>query len=207
MDSPADSPTSTSLLARLRNAPTDQAAWRQFVRRYGGQVHGWCRHWGLQEADAEDVTQTVLLKLADKMRTFKYDPARSFRGWLRTLAHHAWSDFLDARKRPGGGSGDTEVLRLLETVEARDDLAKHLEEEFDRELFEEAAARVRLRVQPHTWEAFRLLAVEGLSGAAAAEKLGMKMATVFVARSKVQQMIQEELRKLDPPGPSGSEDT
>src|SRR5881409_1150777 len=118
MDMPADSPTSTSLLGRLRNAPTDQAAWREFVRRYGGQIYGWCRHWGLQESDAQDVTQDVLLKLAAKMRAFTYDPARSFRGWLRTLAHHAWSDFLESRRRPGRGSGNAQVLEVLQSLEA-----------------------------------------------------------------------------------------
>jgi RNA polymerase sigma-70 factor (ECF subfamily) len=194
-----DSPTSTSLLARLRNAPTDQQAWNSFVNRYGPQVCGWCRQWGLRDADVDDVTAAVMLKLCQKMRTFTYDPSRSFRGWLRTLAHHAWRDFVDARHRPGAGTGDSGVQGLLETQEARDDLAKHLEAEFDRELLDEATARVRLRVQPHTWEAFRLLAVEGLSGAEAAGRLGMKVATVFVARSKVQKMLQEEVRRLDPP--------
>jgi RNA polymerase sigma-70 factor (ECF subfamily) len=201
MDRAPDGSTSASLLARLRAAPADQAAWQEFVRRYGGQVYGWCRHWGLQEADAQDVTQDVLLKLADKMRTFAYDPARSFRGWLRTLAHHAWRDFLDGR-RPGGGTGDAQVAELLASVAAGDDLLKQLGEEFDRELLEEASARVRLRVAPHTWEAFRLLAVEGVSGADAGRRLGMKVATVFVARSKVQKMIQEEVRRLDPPDPA-----
>ena len=52
MDLSAGSPTSASLLARLGDAPRDQAAWRQFVQRYGGQIYGWCRHWKLQEADA-----------------------------------------------------------------------------------------------------------------------------------------------------------
>ena len=67
-------------------------------------------------------------------------------------------------------------------------------------------ARVRLRVQPRTWQAFHLLAVEGRSGAEAAERLGMKVATAFVARSKVQKMIQDEVRKLEGRGPEGRED-
>jgi RNA polymerase sigma-70 factor (ECF subfamily) len=66
------------------------------VDRYGPQIHAWCRRWGLQETDARDVTQTVLLQLASKLRTFTYDPAQRFRGWLKTLTHHAWSDFLAA---------------------------------------------------------------------------------------------------------------
>ena len=198
MDSSSDSRTSPTLLARLQRAPTDQAAWGEFVDRYGTRIYGWCRQWKLQEADACDVTQDVLFKLSERLRTFRYDPARSFRGWLRTVAHHAWNDFVAARPRTVGGGHDSDILQQ---VEARQDLLQRLEEQFDQELFEEAAARVRLRVEPHTWEAFRMLALEGCSGAEAAGKLGMKVATVFVARSKVQKLLRQELAKLDDPVP------
>jgi RNA polymerase sigma-70 factor (ECF subfamily) len=193
----SDSRTSITLLARLRHAPADQMAWSQFVQRYGPKIYGWCRHWGLQESDAEDVTQDVLLKLAEKMRTFTYDASGSFRAWLKTLTHHAWQDFLVSRRRAGAAQGGTEHLETLRTATAREDLLQRLEEEFDCELLEAATARVRLRVQPHTWEAFRLLALEGRSGAETAEQLGMKVATVFVARSKVQKILQEEMRLLE----------
>src|SRR5438270_11415612 len=122
MSATNDSATRITLLGRLRRDPTNEAAWSEFVTHYGGKIFGWCRKWGLQEADAQDVTQIVLLKLAQKMRAFAYDPAKSFRAWLKTLAHHAWSDFLESRQRPGLGSGDSRVQGVLSTVEARDDL-------------------------------------------------------------------------------------
>src|ERR1700720_3945374 len=116
-----ESETKVTLLGRLRRDPTNQAAWGEFVEHYGRRVYDWCRKWKLQDADAEDVTQTVLLKLADKMKTFAYDPTRSFRGWLKTVAHHAWVDFQESRGRPGRGSGDSQVGELLDSVAARDD--------------------------------------------------------------------------------------
>jgi RNA polymerase sigma-70 factor (ECF subfamily) len=116
---------------------------------------------------------------------------------LKTVTHHAWRDFVDGRRRTQSGSGDTQVLEMLQTVQAGDNLVEQLDDEFARELLDEALARVRVRVQPHTWQAFHLLAFEGLSGAEAASRLNMKIATVFVARSKVQKMIHEELRRLD----------
>ena len=188
--------TSGTLLSRVRS-PLDQEAWNKFVELYGRRIYGWCRQWGLQEADAEDVTQDVLLRLARKMRGFAYDPSRSFRGWLRTLTHHAWSDFLLDRKRPGAGSGDRQVMQALEQAEARDDLTRRLDEEFTHALLEEASARVRLRVQGHTWEAFRLLALEGLPVAEVAARVRLQVAMVYVARSKVQKMLQDEVRKLE----------
>jgi RNA polymerase sigma factor (sigma-70 family) len=191
--------TSPSLLGRLRQETKDDVAWMEFVRRYGAQILQWCRKWKLQEADAQDVTQTVLVKLADKMRTFTYDPSRSFRAYLKTLTNYALCDFLESRKRPGAAAGGSVALEILQTVEAREDLVQQLHSAFDQELLEEAMERVQARVEPHTWEAFRLTAIEGLAGAAVAEQLSMKVATVFKARSKVQQMLQEEVRNLDEP--------
>ena len=194
-----ESKTSATLLARLRQVPADQAAWAQFTERYGRKIYAWCRRWNLQGADAEDLTQDVLLRLAEKMQTFVYDPAKSFRAWLKTVARHAWSDHWSGRKAVVAAGG-SQALELLQTVEAREDLVRRLEEEFDRELLDEAMARVRLRVMPRTWEAFDRTALQGQSGAEAAQALGMKVATVFVARSKVQKMLQEEMQELEDPG-------
>ena len=196
MDRAPESRTRATLLIRLRQVPADQAAWGEFAERYGRKIYGWCRQWNLQEADAQDVTQTVLLKLVDKMQTFVYDPARSFRAWLRTVARHAWSDFWDGRGR-AVAAGGSQAAEILSTVEAREDLMKRLEDEFDRELLDEALARVRQRVTPRTWRAFEMTALEGRSGAETAQAVGMKVATVFVAKSKVQKLLQEERRKLE----------
>ena len=43
----------------------------------------------------------------------------------------------------------------------------------------------------------RLTALEGLPGAAAAQRLQMKVANVFVAKSDVQKMLREEMAKLE----------
>ncbi len=194
--------TSASLLRRVREGPEDRAAWDEFVARYGPRILAWCRRWQLQESDAQDVTQEVLLQLVDKMRRFQYDPGRSFRAWLKTLVHHAWQDFLDRRRRAGLGSGDSAVLEQLGTVEARENLEQQLQELFDREVLEEAMARVRRRVAPHTWEAFRLLTFEGLSGAEVAPRVGMQVTMTYVARSKVQKMLREEIEALEGGGAS-----
>lgn len=192
--------TRASLIARIRMNPDDQAAWAEFVEIYGRRIVRWCLRWGLQEADAEDIAQTVLIRLARVMPEFKYDPSKSYRAWLKTLTHHAWSDFLAARRGAAAGRGADSGVdgQLLESVEARDDLAKQLEEEFDQELLRLAMERARARVEPRTWRAFEMLAVEGRSGAEVARELDMKVATTYVHRGNVQKLIQAELAKLDP---------
>jgi RNA polymerase sigma-70 factor (ECF subfamily) len=189
--------TRVTLLGRLRQDPTDQAAWDEFVERYGRHIYRWCRQWKLQDADAEDVTQEILVKLARKLRDFAYDPSRRFRGWLKTVAHHAWRDFVDDRRRAQAVAGDRRLQELIQTLEARADLVHKLEEAFDLELLEAAKVRVRLRVAPHTWEAFRLVALEGLPAAEVAARVGLQVAMVYVAKGKVQKLLQEEIRELE----------
>jgi RNA polymerase sigma-70 factor (ECF subfamily) len=173
------------------------------VGQYGPRIYGWCRRWGLQETDAQDVTQNVLLRLARRLRDFSYDPSRSFRAWLKTLAQRAWIDFLEDRRGGDVGTGDSHVLDLLDSVEARQDFLAQLDEEFDRELFEQALTRVRLRVAPQTWEAFRLTALEGLSGAEAARQIPMRVGQVFVAKGRFLKLLQAELEQLGYTGPPG----
>jgi RNA polymerase sigma factor (sigma-70 family) len=189
--------TRFTLLSQLRQNPSDQAGWGEFVERYGRHIYRWCRQWDLQDADAEDVTQDILVKLTHKLRAFAYDPSRSFRGWLKTVTHHAWRDFEDARRHAQTAGGDRQAQEMMLTLEAREDLTHKLEEAYDLELLEAAKARVRLRVAPHTWEAFQLVALEGLPVAEVAARVHLQVAMVYVAKSKVQKMLQEEIAKLE----------
>jgi RNA polymerase sigma factor (sigma-70 family) len=189
--------TRLSLLSLLRQEPSDQAGWDQFVDRYGPHIYRWCRKWRLQDADAKDVTQTILVKLTQKLRAFTYDPSRSFRSWLKTVAHNTWRDFEVGCRHPQPAAGDGDVEDLMLSVEAREDFTQKLEEAFDMELLEAAKIRVRLRVAPHTWEAFRLIALENLPATAVAARVNMQVAMVYVAKSKVQKMLQEEIVKLE----------
>lgn len=188
--------TSVTLIGRLRDQPADGTAWQEFTERYRPRIYSHCLACGLQGADAEDVTQSVLLRLVAKMPEFSYDPTQSFRAWLRAVTRNILSDFLAERQRLQG-SGDSAIVRVLDNLEAREGLARELEAEFDRELLDEALKRARPRVPDEQWEAFRLTALEGHSGAEAAAQLGMLVATVYTAKSKVQKLVREEIRRLE----------
>jgi RNA polymerase sigma factor (sigma-70 family) len=190
----SDSRTQRTLLERLaQSGGRNQAAWSEFVDRYGRKIYGWCLRWRLQDADAQDVTQIVLLKLAQRMKDFTYDPGRSFRAWLKTVTHHAWQDYVDSRRTATLTAGGDR----LDSVAAREDLSRELERLFDLDLLETAMQRVRLRAAPHTWMAFSMTAVEGIPAPEVARRLGMKIARVYAARSTIQQRLQEECRLLE----------
>jgi RNA polymerase sigma-70 factor (ECF subfamily) len=193
------SSTDVSLILRLGRDPSDQGAWEAFVDRYGPKIYAWGRACRLQDADAEDVTQAVLTRMAVRMRRFAYDPSQSFRGWLRALVRNACRDCLADRRHTLGaeGAGGTDEAEAILNLAAHDDLARRLEAEYDLELLEEAERRVRKRVAPHTWEAYRLTAIEGLSGAEAAARLGVRITAVYVSRSNVTKQLKGEIQALE----------
>jgi RNA polymerase sigma-70 factor (ECF subfamily) len=160
-------------------------------------LYRWCRSRNLQEANIEDVIQNVLVKLARRWRDFRYDGTQSFRAYLKTLARYAWCDLLADRQQAAQGTGGSHFLHELNSLEARDDLAKQLAEQFDLELLERAKQEVESLVEPQTREALRFTAQEGLSGAEVAARLNMSVTAVFEARSRVQQMLRE---RVEPEG-------
>ena len=108
--------TSLTLMQQLRANPRDSDAWSTFLHTYGPRIDAWCRRWKLQEADVQDVTQNVLLKLAKQFERFEYNPDSSFRSWLRTVTEHALSDFVATHKQT---NTVTSVPNVLFSQEAR----------------------------------------------------------------------------------------
>jgi RNA polymerase sigma factor (sigma-70 family) len=195
MPADRDADTSLTLLERLQKNPDDPQAWTLFIERYQPRIRRWCVTWGLQDSDADDVAQNVLVKLFAALRKFQYDPSRSFRAWLKTVTQHAWSDFVAARRRdPGQIAGQIDTI--ADSAEAQSDLERQIEDGFDLELSEIAKHRIKGRTKPANWEAFQLTAIEGLSGAEAARKLGIPVGHVFVAKHRVQKLLQEEVQIL-----------
>ena len=58
-------------------------------------------------------------------------------------------------------------------------------------------ARIEMRVNPTTWEAFRLTSIEQQSGKDVAAALRIPVAHVYVYKQRVQDLLKEEIRKLD----------
>jgi RNA polymerase sigma-70 factor (ECF subfamily) len=193
-DSPA---TRASLLVRLRD-PRDGGAWSEFVDVYAPLVYRFCCKQGLQDADAADLTQDTLRSVAGAIGRLDYDPARgSFRGWLFTIVRNRLRDFLQKRGRQDHGTGDTAMLDWLEQQPDRSDrLAGEWEREYDRQLLLIAAERIRRQFQEQTWQAFWRTAVDGESGKDVARALGLSVAAVYLAKSRVMARLKEAVGRL-----------
>jgi RNA polymerase sigma-70 factor (ECF subfamily) len=175
----------------VSRSSADTAAWDEFARQYRPKIYQWCRDWGVQEADADDVAQLVLAKLLKLLGAFEYDPAKSFRGWLKTVSRRVWSDLRERHDRVVGGDS------LIRTAEAHADLEAQLEATYDYELLELAMEKVKNRVEPSTWEAFRLTAIEGVPAATVAQRLVMAVGNVYVAKHRVQKLLHQAIKESD----------
>lgn len=190
--------TRHSLLIRLAD-PANNAAWEEFLKVYEVAIYRYACSRGLQPTDAEDITQKVLAAVMDKARAWEPDAAKgSFGAWLftvtRNLAAKAWHD----RKRGVIGSGDSGVNLILSQIPEPSEEEKtifHLE--YRRALFHWAAEQVRDQVQPTTWRAFWMTAVEAQKSEAVAQTLGLSTASVYTARCRVLAKIRKAIEGLD----------
>ncbi len=191
--------TSLTLLGRVRDL-SDQQAWNEFVRRYTPRIFFWCKRFSLQDQDASDVTQQVLLKLVSAMQSFDYDPSRgSFRGWLKTVTSNAVRDLgrkMSSSNELTGKNAEPWLAQLVDET-AIDALAEQIEAGYQEELLTEAESRAQLRIQPKTWEAYSMLAKDGLSAPEVAGKMGIKVADVYVAKSRVIKMLRGIVAQLE----------
>ena len=210
MGDAAGATTSLTLLRVLCGPDTDERAWREFADRYQPLIGCWCRRWRLQEADAEDVTQKVLLRVFTSVAS--YDPARgAFRGWLKTVVENAVKDFLrGVSRRPGDrGSGDSDVADALQAVaqpETIDALVRDLDDSLRRDL-DAILARVEKQVEPDTMRAFRLTVLEGRPTAEAAAELGKSYAAVCMAVNRVKKKLRAEGARLNERSPTAEEES
>jgi len=186
--------TSVTLMMRVQEDPADPRAWAEFVERYQPMIRAWCLRWGSQPADADDVAQQVLLKLLTAMKKYHRQAGSGFRGWLKTVTHNAWIEFVTSRHTSAQYPGS--IDSITDSNDALADLENQMQRAFEHELLALAMRRVERRVKASTWEAFRLTAIENLQGVEAADRLNMDVSAVFVHKHRVLKLLEEEVRIL-----------
>jgi RNA polymerase sigma-70 factor, ECF subfamily len=181
--------TSRTLLEKVRDR-CDEEAWSRFVERYWRLIYWVARRAGLPESDAEDVVQEVFAKLVAAMPTFEYDRTRgTFRAFIRTIAERHIVDRRRTRTRvtlPSGAGNDLETNEF-EVI---------WEREWQRSRILLALDEVAREIEPRTYQAFQLVALEGWSSNAAGEFLEMPIASVYQAKSRVIARLRERLQEL-----------
>jgi RNA polymerase sigma-70 factor (ECF subfamily) len=191
--------TCVSLLVRLGDAQ-DETAWNQFVDLYAPLVYGYARKQGLQDADAADLAQDVLLAVAGAVGRLEYDPARgSFRSWLFTIVRRKLSNRRRSQRTRREGQNGTSSEGFLEQYPAPEGDQAQWEAEWERGVFAWACEQVRMDVTATTWQAFWKTAVDGQPGKQVARDLGLSVTAVYHARSRILARLKALVQSIEEP--------
>jgi RNA polymerase sigma-70 factor (ECF subfamily) len=183
--------TPLTLLQRLRR-PDDAEAWRRFVALATPFLFDVARRWGLQDANAADVVQDVFAVLAQKLPAFRYDPAHSFRSWLRTILLNRCRD----RHRRRAAAVVEPAGRPLPEAAVTDPADLFADEEYRHTLAVRALRLMQAEFPEKTWRACWEQVVNDRPAAEVTRELGISVNSAYLARSRVLARLRQELAGL-----------
>ena len=180
-----DAETPPSLLLRIRDH-LDREAWAEFAEVYSPLIYGFCRARRLQAADAADVTQEVLLRVAKAIRTFEYNRQEGlFRDWLARIVSNEVKRHLARRKDPNLPEGfDVPTM------------SDQWNEAFHQHIVQAALQRCRPHFTEQTWNVFVESWVKQRTAADVAATFHISVDKVYVARSRVLKRLRREVTVL-----------
>ena len=187
--------TSLSLLGRLqeKSQPDD---WSRFVAIYTPFIGRYIRLDATLAADAEDICQEVLAKVALHLSGFHRQRDGSFRAWLKTVTANQVRLFWRKRqsRQKIGKSGAQPLLEALS--DPCNELSLAWDREYDDYLICRLQAIVRAEFSATTWRAFTLRVLEEKTSAEVAAELGLSKNAVDIAKSRVLSRLRQEAAGL-----------
>ncbi|MEM1067488.1 MAG: sigma-70 family RNA polymerase sigma factor [Planctomycetota bacterium] len=186
--------TRASLLAQIQ-CPENREAWEVFAATYQPVIYRMARRRGMQDADAHDLVQNVLIRVSNAIERYERQSDVRFRNWLGRVASNAILSGL-ARSPRDQATGGTDAGDQLVQHPDSAALTQELNLELKREQFLRAAASVRADVSHATWTAFELTVIQGRSNEEAAEELGKSIGTIYAARSRVFKRLRDHIERM-----------
>jgi RNA polymerase sigma factor (sigma-70 family) len=207
--------TRASLLNRLKDQ-ADQASWQEFFDSYWRLIYSVATKAGLTDPEAQDVVQETIISVANKIGTFRYDPkVCSFKTWMLRLTRWRILDRIRRREREASGLGYRVHLGHGQSPAAQDDatdctgtleclpdpagidLDKIWDEEWRQTTFAAAVEAIRRRIKPEQFQIFHLYAIQRMPVKQVARLVGVSVASVYLAKHRVEALIRKEVRKLE----------
>jgi RNA polymerase sigma-70 factor (ECF subfamily) len=196
--------TRMSLLDRVRNLG-DGRSWSEFHAIYRPLIFSYLRGLGLEEHDAEDLTQEVFERLMVSLPKFKLDRQKGrFRTYLWRLTYNTLVD--GARRRQVRDRAEDEWVRRFRKADESESriLEKRFLDRHRRRILEVALPRVRARVSRTAWACFEGRQVHRRPAAELAAELGITENSVFVHASRVLQEVRRCCAEVE--GEPGDDD-
>jgi RNA polymerase sigma-70 factor (ECF subfamily) len=189
--------TRETLLARLEDQ-SDRDAWDQFSALYAPVIYRLARGRGMQDADAQDLTQHVLITVARAIPRWQSNgEGTRFRRWLRRVTKNATINALTRKPRDLAAGGSSRINRLREHPEQDSEASEAIDWESRREVYRLASLKLRREIQSETWEIFARTVVDGESVQAVSIATGKSVGSIYVAKCRVLNRLRELARELE----------
>lgn len=185
--------TRATLILRLKNS-ADTDAWEEFAEIYQPLIFRLATSRGLQSADAADVVQEVMTRIASAINRFNPNPsAGTFRGWVSRITRNMVIDFLRTKQRISDVTDNASMTALYEIVPQPSRETDLFDLEHERQIFLWAAEKIKNGFAESTWQAFWLTAVQSQSVESTANQLGLSTGAVYIARSRVMAKLKKKI--------------
>ena len=197
--------TRRSLVDRLANWD-DRKRWQEFFDTYWKLIYSAARKSGLTDSEAQDVVQETIITVAKNIDKLKYDPAiGSFKGWLLQITRWRIADQFRRREPENAkwpGLADDRLTATIERVpDSRIvDLDAVWEANWKENLFDAAIARVKKKVDPKQFQVFDCYVRKEWPAQKVAERLGLNVGQVYLARHRVGALLKKEIKALEKSG-------
>ena len=185
--------TSLSLLNRLRHSPESET-WNRLVELYAPLIRTWLRKYDVQDSDADDLVQEVLLAVSKDLGKFDHGGhPGAFRGWLKAILVNRLRKFWRARDRRPQARGDSDIdARLSQLDDPSSEMSLIWNREHDQYLLRQLLALAEPHFARNTWTAFCRVALDGAKPDVVAEEMGISRNAVIVAKCRVLSRLRQE---------------
>ena len=178
--------TSLSLLTRLRHSPESEH-WNRLLELYEPLIRAWLRKYDVQESDANDLVQEVLMAVSKDLGKFDHSgQAGAFRGWLKAILVNRLRKVWRSRDRRPKSRGDSDMdSRLAQLEDPNSEMSQVFDREHDQYVLRQLLALAEPHFAPNTWQAFCRVALEGAAPDVVASELGISLNAVVIAKCRV----------------------
>lgn len=189
--------TSLSLLDNLRRSPEPEM-WARLVALYSPLIKAWLRKYDVQDIDAEDLVQDVLLAVSRDLGTFDHaGRPGAFRGWLKAIMVNRLRNFWRSRMRSPQAEGGSDLRQRLEQLDDPSSAVSQVwNRDHDQYVLRQLLALVEPQFSATTWMAFCRTALDGAKSDLVARELQISLNAVFIAKSRVLKRLREEAEGL-----------
>ena len=189
--------TSLSLLERLRSS-SENEGWNRLVTLYAPLIRRWLGKYDVQDSDAHDLVQEVLLTVSRELGTFEHcGQSGAFRGWLKAILINRLRKFWRARDRRPVARGDSDIdTRIAQLDDPASEMSQIWNREHDQYVLRQLLTLAEPHFEPNTWQAFCRVALEGAKPDVVAREMGISLNAVCLAKSRVTRRLRQEAAGL-----------